>query len=368
MVSEHVLEEPLQAPPQPEKVSPALGVAVSETCVPAARVAEQAVPATPQLMPPPATVPLPVTETLSGNVLGLTEPPEKLAVTLLSPVIVTVQVAPLEFVQPLQLVNEPPEGGVAVNVTSVPALSSELQPLEEPFVQAIPPPVTVPLPLTVTVRRGFLKVPVAVLSSSMLRVQLRDEPLQAPLQPPKTNPSSGVSTIVSIEPEGTSVEQSSSPVSQSMSSAPEMFPPFPDASPFDFTVSVVPPGGAAVPKVAITSWSSSSRSKATSHVAPLQSPPQPENVHPPATNGAALNVTLPVPLYETRQVVPVVAPLPQFIELLLSVTRPRPITCTRTVVVVAAWRPTAPPTPSASAASMIRLHVAALTAIPCAAA
>ena len=193
-------------------------------------------------------------------------------------------------------------------------------------------------------------------------MQLRDEPLHAPLQPPKTNPSSGVSTIVSVEPRGTCVEQSVSPVSQSMSS-PEMFPPFPEASPFDLTLSVLSPGAATVPKVAITSWSSSSMSKATSQVEPLQSPPQPENVQPEA--GAALNVTLPVPLYEIRQVV---APFPQFIELLLSVTRPRPITSTRTVVVVAAWRPTAPPTPSASAASTIRLHVAALTAIPCAAA
>jgi hypothetical protein len=45
-----------------------------------------------------------------------------------------------------------------------------------------------------------------------------------------------------------------------------------------------------------------------------------------------VNVTLPVPVYEIRQVV---APLPQLIELLLSVTTPRPITSTRTVVVVA---------------------------------
>jgi len=58
------------------------------------------------------------------------------------------------------------------------------------------------------------------------------------------------------------------------------------------------------------------------------------------------------------------APFPQFIELLLSVTTPRPITCTRTVVVVAAARPTAPPTPSVSAASATRLHAAALAAIP----
>src|SRR4029079_4115538 len=58
------------------------------------------------------------------------------------------------------------------------------------------------------------------------------------------------------------------------------------------------------------------------------------------------------------------APFPQFIELLLSVTTPRPITCTRTVVVVAAACPTAPPTPSVSAASATRLHAAALAAIP----
>jgi hypothetical protein len=118
IVNEHVREEPLHAPPQLWKVSPELGSAVSVTFDPAAGVAEQLVPPSPQFSPPPVTVPLPVTETLSGNVVGPVEPPEKFAVTDLSAVIVTVQVAPLELVQPLQLVNEPPEPGVAVSVTS----------------------------------------------------------------------------------------------------------------------------------------------------------------------------------------------------------------------------------------------------------
>ena len=293
MVKEHVRDEPLHAPPQSWNVSPELGSAVSVTFVPAAGVVEHVVPPAPQFKPPPVTVPLPVTETLSGNVVGPTVPPEKFAVTLLSPLIVTVQVAPLVLVQPLQLVNEPPEPGVAVSVTSWPESSSALQPLDEPLVQAIPPPVTVPFPFTETVSRGFLKLPVAVLSSSICRVQLREVPLHAPLQPPKTKPESGVSTIVSVEPTVTSVVQSSSPVSQSMFS-PEMFPPSPWASPFAFTVNVLSPGSGDWSKVAITSWSPSSRSKSTSQVAPLQSAPQPLNVQPDA--GAAVNVTLPVPL------------------------------------------------------------------------
>ena len=121
IVNEHVRDEPLHAPPQAWNVSPELGSAVSVTFVPAESVVEQVVRPSPQLRPPPVTVPLPVTETLSGNVVGPVEPPpEKFAVTLLSPLIVTVQVAPLELVQPLQLVNEPPEPAVAARVTSWP--------------------------------------------------------------------------------------------------------------------------------------------------------------------------------------------------------------------------------------------------------
>jgi hypothetical protein len=201
IVREHVPDEPLHDPPQLVNVSPALGVAVRVTFVPAASVVEQVVPPTPQVSPPPLTVPLPVTETLSGKVDGPVEPPpEKFAVTDLSPDIVTVQVAPLELVQPLQLVNDPPEGGVAVKVRLSPAVSSAVQPDDEPLVHVIPPPVTVPFPVTETVRRGFRKVPVALLSSSISNVQLRDEPLQAPLQPSKRKPWSGVSTIVSVDP------------------------------------------------------------------------------------------------------------------------------------------------------------------------
>jgi hypothetical protein len=118
IVTEHVRADPLHASPQPVNVSPVLGVAVSVTFVPDASVAEQVVPPSPQLIPPPVTVPLPVTETVSGNVVGEADPPEKLAVTFLSPVIVTVQVEPLVLVHPDQLVNDPPEGGVAVRVTS----------------------------------------------------------------------------------------------------------------------------------------------------------------------------------------------------------------------------------------------------------
>ena len=292
IVSEHVRDEPLHAPPQLWKVWPLVGCAVSVTFVPADSVVEQLVPPAPQVRPPPVTVPLPVTETLRGKVVGPTVPPEKFAVTLLSPLIVTVQVAPLELVQPLQLVNEPPEPGVAVSVTSWPEASSALQPPDEPLVQAIPPPVTVPFPFTETASRGFRKVPVAVLPSSICSVQLREVPLHAPLHPPKTKPSSGVSTTVSVEPSVTAVVQSSSPVSQSMSS-PEMFPPSPWASPFACTVNVFSPGSGDWSKVAITSWSSSEGLKSTLHGSLLQ-PSQSEKVQPEA--GAALRLALPAPL------------------------------------------------------------------------
>ncbi len=88
------------------------------------------------------------------------------------------------------------------------------------------------------------------------------------------------------------------------------------------------------------------------HVAPEQSPPQFEKVQPAA--GVAVNATVPAPMYNTRQAA--VSPLPHFVEFLSSVTEPTPSTWTRTVVVVAAARPPAPPTPIASATTSVRPH------------
>jgi hypothetical protein len=75
---------PVHAPPQPAKVAPVDGVAVSVTVEFAAWFAlEQVVAPLPQLIPLPLTVPFPLTETVSVNVVpppgGV--PPMKVAVT-----------------------------------------------------------------------------------------------------------------------------------------------------------------------------------------------------------------------------------------------------------------------------------------------
>ncbi len=229
---------PLHAPPQLTNVAPVPGVAVRVTLAPEARLAEHTVPPLPQFRPPPVTVPVPATETLSGKVAAGVPAPPKTAVTLLSPVIVTVQVF-LPVQASRHSVNEPPAGGVAVSVTVSSAVTSAVQPEPPLEVQVIPPPVTVPLPITVTVSFGFLKLAVAERSAFIVSVQLLPVPLHEPPQPPKTYPVSGVSTIVSVESWGTSVSQPVSPVSQSMSS-PETLPP-PAESPETLTLSVLVP-------------------------------------------------------------------------------------------------------------------------------
>jgi hypothetical protein len=187
MVREQVAVEPLHDPPQDVNVSPSSGVAVRVTFVPAFRVAEQLVPPAPQFRPPPVTVPSPTTETVNGKVDGVTPPPppEKVAVTFRSADIVTVQTALLPLQAPPQPVNEPPDGGVAVRVTSVSAVSSAAQPEPLPDVHAIPPPVTVPVPLTVTVRRGLRKDALTEWSAFICTTQLLVVPEQSLPQPPK---------------------------------------------------------------------------------------------------------------------------------------------------------------------------------------
>src|SRR5439155_9067434 len=98
IVTTHVLAVPVQAPPQPAKVAPVAGVSVSVTLEFAVSLATQCVAPCPQLIPPPATVPLPDTETESWMVVGGggggggEVPPENEAVTLFAAVIETMQV------------------------------------------------------------------------------------------------------------------------------------------------------------------------------------------------------------------------------------------------------------------------------------
>jgi hypothetical protein len=64
-VTVQVVAVPLHAPPQPVKVAPAPGVADSVTLAPASSLALHVPPVEVQLIPPPVTVPAPVTLTES---------------------------------------------------------------------------------------------------------------------------------------------------------------------------------------------------------------------------------------------------------------------------------------------------------------
>jgi len=65
IVTVHVVATPEQAPPQPPNVAPEAGVPVSVTLDPVATFALQVVAPLPQSIPPPVTLPLPVTDTAS---------------------------------------------------------------------------------------------------------------------------------------------------------------------------------------------------------------------------------------------------------------------------------------------------------------
>jgi hypothetical protein len=189
IVTAHVFASPEQAPPQPSNVQPDEGVAVSVTFVFTVRLAVQTDAPAPQLIPPPVTVPVPVTLTVSGTVE--LPPPEKLAVTDLALLIVSWQVELDPEQAPPQPRTPAPDSGTAVNVTDDPVGSLCVHTDPPAEVHAIPPPVTVPLPVTETlnvcVAALFAKVPWTVRPAvPMETVQLIAVPEQAPLQPVKS--------------------------------------------------------------------------------------------------------------------------------------------------------------------------------------
>ena len=142
---------PWQAPPQPTKLAPDAGTAVSVTVVFVAYGSSQSRLPLPQLIPGPVTRPLPVTPRRTGTVpMALL----KDAVVFCDAVIVTVQVVEVPLHAPSQPENVAPVSGVAVRVTKVPGLyDSEQSVLPAP--QLIPLPVTLPLAAGLTVRVGF---------------------------------------------------------------------------------------------------------------------------------------------------------------------------------------------------------------------
>ena len=145
MTTVHVVAFPEQAPPQPVKVWPLAGVAISVTLVPELKVALHVVAPLPQLMLVPVTLPAPATETVSGSPLV---PPVKVAVTLSDWVNVTVQLVTVPEQAPPQPVKVAPVDGVARSTAVDPDGWLALVQVVAPPPQLIPPPVIVPLPVT----------------------------------------------------------------------------------------------------------------------------------------------------------------------------------------------------------------------------
>ena len=112
--------DPAHPPPlQPEKTAPLFGVAVSVTILPLAYGSEQS---EPQLIPAGVLVivPGPDLAIVSVYVTGLTVTVLKLAVTVIAPLLASVQGAvPAQL--PLQPVKAEPAAATAARVTAVPA-------------------------------------------------------------------------------------------------------------------------------------------------------------------------------------------------------------------------------------------------------
>jgi hypothetical protein len=182
---------PEQAPPQPVKVAPEDGVAVSVTVAFAVWLAVHVLPPAPQLIPTPVTVPLPVTVTVSAKPLGPPiAPPVKVAETLLATFIRTVQVVAVPPQAPVQPPNVAPVAGVATSVTvAVGANVPEQTLAPRPQLIAPKPPLTLPLPTTATVSgTACAKVAVTERSTSIVSVQVGPVPAQGASvpQPVKT--------------------------------------------------------------------------------------------------------------------------------------------------------------------------------------
>ena len=147
-VQEPVPEQP--PPLQPVKVEPAAGAAVKVTAVPLGNVPEQVVP---HEMPAGAlvTVPLPVPALLTVSVKDCNE---KVAVTDLAALILTVQVPLPEQPLPFHRLNVEPTAGTAVKVTEAPLANAAAQvvPHEIPAGLLVTVPVPAPPGLTVSVK------------------------------------------------------------------------------------------------------------------------------------------------------------------------------------------------------------------------
>jgi hypothetical protein len=191
------LPVPVHAPLQPVKVELASGVAMRVTTVPvsndALQVDPQAIPVGEEAMVPP---PVPALPTVRAYWILV-----NVAVTDAAALIITVQF-PVPVHAPLQPVKVELASGIAVRVTTVPAVNSALQVV--PQVIPVGEEVTVPppVPVLVTLKLYWILVNVAVTEAAALIVTLQlPVPVHAPLQPVKVDAPSGEAVSVTTVPD-----------------------------------------------------------------------------------------------------------------------------------------------------------------------
>ena len=142
MVTLQVGAKPEHDPPQPVKLAPAPGVAVSVTVVPCWNLAEQLLPQLINVENSPLGVPL--IDPLPPRPMDRLYTVVKVAVTLRAPFAVTVQVVCVPVQAPPHPLNTPLEGGAAVKVTLDPPATVVVQMPPQLILPLAP--VTLPLP------------------------------------------------------------------------------------------------------------------------------------------------------------------------------------------------------------------------------
>lgn len=237
------------------------------------------------------------------------------AVTLVEPFTVTVQVVAVPVQAPPQPVNFAPLAGAALSVTDAPAASVALQ-VAAPLPQLMPVPLTLPDPETTTESRGDEPPPVENVAETdfalvIETVHVVADPEHAPPQPVNVLPPSAVSLSVTFA-------FAASTTLQTAPSLPQLMPP-PMTVPPPVTLTVSPKP---LEKFAVTLRDATIE---TVHVVevPPQAPVQPLKVAPVAA--VATRVTL---AFWAKLPEQMLAPPPQLIAPLPPLTFPAPLTVT----------------------------------------
>ena len=200
IVTVHVPVPLHPAPPQPAKVEPLAGAAVSTTCEPLAKLALHAAP---QLIPEGllVTVPDPLPPTATDNKkLGAVV---NVAVTLSPALIVTVQAPVPLHPAPLQPAKVEPLAATAVSTTCEPPAKLALHAVLQLIPEGVVVTVSDPLPPTATDSKklgAVANVVVTVVSAVGVMMQALVPPQPPPLQPAKIEPEAAEAVRVTCVP------------------------------------------------------------------------------------------------------------------------------------------------------------------------